>query len=85
VLALEPSGADTELDCPPLMASTWATWMASGPASRNVTRLSKVCVCLRPRFADGDVNRHVIEALAYYAAEVLPSGCRHNLAQAVVR
>jgi hypothetical protein len=88
VLALEPSGADTELDRPPLMASTWATWvtwLASGPGSRNVTGLSKVCVWLHPRCADSDVNRHVIEPSPTTDAEVLPSGCTHNLAQAVVR
>ena len=43
-----------------------------------------VCACASA-FADGDVNRHVIEAPATTDAEVLLSGCTHDQAQAVVR
>jgi hypothetical protein len=84
VLALEPSGADTEFDRPPLMASTWVTWMASG-GSRNVTGLSKVvCGCTRavPIATSTGTSSKPSPTTD---AEVLPSGCRHNLAQAVVR
>jgi hypothetical protein len=42
MLVVEPAGADPELDAPPLMASTCATAIASGPGNRNVLAVTSV-------------------------------------------
>ena len=42
VLRLEPAGAEPEFDPAPLISSTWATEMASGPGWRNVAEVTMV-------------------------------------------